>query len=245
LATPNPTPPIRGIVFDKDGTLIDFEKTWVPALLGGAKALAETVGRGDMANKMLESVGGDPATGRIFAGTQLASGTTDVVAARWCEIVTELPGVDEVVEWLDEYWTRTTLANLHPVAPLRPLLQDLRGQGYRLGLATNDAEKAACLTLEKLGVIDLFEQILGYDSGHGAKPEPGMILEFCRSTGLSPGEVAMVGDSPADLDAARAAGCGMAVAVLTGASGAALLAPLASHVLASIVDLQGLLGTEP
>lgn len=232
---------IRGIIFDKDGTLIDFEKTWVPALFGGAAALAETVGRGDMADNMLDAVGRDPVSGRIIAGSQLASGTSDVLAARWREILPELPPVSEVVEWLDDYFTHAALANLHPVTPLRPLLTGLRDDGHMIGLATNDAEHAAYLTLKKLGIGDLFDQVHGYDSGHGAKPEPGMILEFCRAGGLHPSEVVMVGDSPADLDAGRAAGCGMVIAVLTGASDAEVLTPLADRVLPSIAALPGLL----
>jgi phosphoglycolate phosphatase len=232
---------IRGIAFDKDGTLIDFEKTWVPTLLGSAKALADTVGRGEMADAMLDSVGRDPVTGRITPGSQLASGTTDVVAAHWREIVPELPTVVEITAWLDEYWTTSGLENLHPVTPLRPLLQGLRGMDLVLALATNDAEHAAHLTLDKLGVSDLFDQVHGYDSGHGAKPEPGMILEICRAFELKPAEVAMVGDSPADMDAGRAAGCGLVVAVLTGASGEDVLAPLADIVLPSIASLPSLL----
>jgi phosphoglycolate phosphatase len=232
---------IRGIVFDKDGTLIDFEKTWIPALLGSAKALADTVGRGEMAGAMLDSVGRDPESGRIIPGSQLASGTTDVVAARWREIVPELPALAEITAWLDEYWTTNALANLHPVAPLRPLLQRLRGMNLMLGLATNDAEHAAHLTLDKLGVSDLFDQVHGYDSGHDAKPAPGMILEICRAFELEPAAVAMVGDSPADMDAGRAAGCGLVVAVLTGASGEDVLAPLADIVLPSIKRLESFL----
>jgi phosphoglycolate phosphatase len=237
MAVSRTNPNIRGIVFDKDGTLIDFEKTWVPALLGSAKALADTVERGDMAGVMLDAVGRDPVSGRIIAGTQLASGTIDVVAARWRDIVPELPPLDQVIDWLDDYWTSTTLSNLHPVTPLRPLLHGLRENGHVLGLATNDTERAAHLTLEKLAVSDLFDQVHGYDSGHGAKPEPGMILEFCRAAGLPANEVAMVGDSPADLHAGRNAGCGLVIAVLTGASEEELLAPMADIVLPSIAEL--------
>ena len=230
-------PTIRGIVFDKDGTLIDFEKTWVPALLGSAEALARTVGRAEMSGAMLDAVGRNGKTGQIIPGTQLASGTTDVVAARWCAMVPELPAVAEVTDWLDDYWTRSALANLQPVTELRPLLEGMCAQGRTIGLVTNDTENAARLTLEQLRITDLFQHVYGYDSGHGAKPEPGMILEFCQASGIDPSAVAMVGDSPADLIAGRAAGCGLVVAVLTGPSGPHLLAPLADHVLASIADL--------
>jgi len=228
---------IRGIVFDKDGTLSDFEKTWVPALLASAGALAATVGRADMADAMLDAVGRHPETGAIIQGSLLASGTTDEMAGRWCEMVPELPDVTEVTEWLDAYWARATLANLHPVTPLVPLFEGLRASGRVLGLATNDAEHAARLTLDRLSIAAYFTTTHGYDSGHGAKPDPGMILEFCRVTGLDPSETAMVGDSPADLDAGRAAGCGLTVAVLTGTSDAEFLAPLADVVLDSIADL--------
>ena len=221
--------------------MIDFEKTWTPILFGSAAALAETVGRGEMAVEMLNAVGRDPVSGKIIAGTRLASGTTDVVAARWREFLPELPGQSEVVEWLDAYWTNQALTNLHPVKPLAPLIEGLRDDGYAIGLATNDAQRAAQLTLERLGVADLFDLVLGYDSGHGAKPEPGMILEFCRARELAPAQVAMIGDSPADLDAGRAAGCGLVVAVLTGASDQELLAPLADHVLQDISELPKLL----
>lgn len=232
---------IRGIVFDKDGTLIDFEKTWTPVLLGGAAALADTIGRADMVDALLEAVGGDARSGRILPGSLLASGTTDVVAARWREILPELPSLPEVIKWLDEYWTRETLANLHPVTPLQPLLRRLRTDGHAVALATNDTEHAAHLTLKQLGIHELFDSVMGYDSGFGAKPDPAMILEFCRAQALSPSQVAMVGDSPADLDAGRSAGCGLVVAVLTGASDRDLLAPLADDVLASIADLPEIL----
>ena len=34
--------PVRGVLFDKDGTLIDFEKTWLPGVLSAARALVKT-----------------------------------------------------------------------------------------------------------------------------------------------------------------------------------------------------------
>ena len=87
--------------------------------------------------------------------------------------------------------------------------------------------------------------MVGYDSGHGAKPEPGMILAFCAAMGLSPAEVAMIGDSPADLTAGRAAGCGRVIGVLTGTSPEALLTPLADLVVADVHALPTLLEALP
>ena len=82
------------------------------------------------------------------------------------------------------------------------------------------------------------EFVAGYDSGHGIKPGPGMISAFARHLDVSPGEIAMVGDTLHDLDAARAAGA-LAVAVLSGPADRETLAPRADHVLEDISELPG------
>jgi len=112
----------------------------------------------------------------------------------------------------------------------------LSAQGLRLGVATNDSEASARRHVEALGLLLHIEFIVGYDSGHGGKPEPGMVLAFASHLGLDPAEVAMVGDSIHDLHAARAAGA-LAVAVLTGPATREELAPHADHIVDDIAAL--------
>jgi phosphoglycolate phosphatase len=102
-----------------------------------------------------------------------------------------------------------------PAVPLRDVLGDLKAKGLKLGLATNDTEMPARVHLDKAGVLDLFDYVVGCDSGWGGKPAPGQLVEFLRRFDLTASRVAMVGDSLHDLDAGRAAGM-HAVAVLTG-----------------------------
>lgn len=237
--------PIRGIVFDKDGTLIHFDRTWTPVFVESAEALAEQIGQPEMAAAWLEATGYDGATGRVLAGSDLASGTTDVLAARWRAISPELPTLDRLIPWLDGFWERRVLELLAPVGDLPALFDHFIDRGLRLGVATNDTEQAAHSTIRQLGLTDRVDFVAGYDSGHGAKPGPGMILAFCTSMGMAPGEVVMIGDSPADLSAGRAAGCGRVVGVLTGTSPAAVLSPLADVVLDDIHALPGLLQPAP
>jgi phosphoglycolate phosphatase len=132
--------------------------------------------------------------------------------------------------------TLAAAATMAPAVPLRPLLEDLRARGLRLGLATNDTEMPARAHLEQAGITDLMDMILGCDSGYGGKPAPGMLLAFANAMGLKPARVAMVGDSRHDLMAGRAAGM-VAVAVLTGMAGVAELAPHAEVVLPDISHL--------
>ena len=64
------------------------------------------------------------------------------------------------------------------------------------------------------------------------------LVAFCRTTGLKASEIAVVGDSPHDLDMARAAGAGRAIGVLTGVSLREVLSLHADLVLESIADLE-------
>ena len=236
---------IQGIVFDKDGTLIHFDHTWTPVFVDSATALADEIGQPEMAAVWLQATGRDPGTGKVLPDTVLASGTTDVVAEQWRRLSPELPALDVLIPWLDEFWERRVLELLAPVGDLPGLFDLLRGTGLRLGVATNDAEKAAHATIHRLGLAERVDFVAGYDSGHGAKPAPGMILAFCRAMGLAPGQVVMIGDSPADLVAGRAAGCGRVVGVLTGTSPAEVLEPLADMVVDDVHALMGALGLSP
>ena len=107
-----------------------------------------------------------------------------------------------------------------------------------------DSEKTAVDTVRVLGIGEWLDFVCGSDSGFGEKPSPGMVQAFCRHTGLDPARVAMIGDSPRDLEMARNAGCGLAVGVLSGAHRESDLEAHADVILPDIVDLPSLLGLE-
>ena len=111
-------------------------------------------------------------------------------------------------------------------------------------MATNDSEAPARQHIAAHGLTALFDFIAGYDSGHGAKPGPGMCLAFARQLGLDPSRVAMVGDSLHDLHAGRAAGM-RTIGVLTGMASASVLAPHADVVLPDIGAIPGWLAELP
>jgi phosphoglycolate phosphatase len=71
---------IRGILFDKDGTLIDYWRTWLPI----NREVASCAAGGDplLAAELLARNGHDPATDRVTAGSVLAAGSVDDIAAK-------------------------------------------------------------------------------------------------------------------------------------------------------------------
>lgn len=222
---------LDGLIFDKDGTLFDFKSSWGS---WAATFLAKMAKDGDHALRLGRAIGFDPQS-RTFAPDSpvIAATAADIAAA----LLPELPGwtARGLTDRIDQ---AAAAAPMTEAVPLRPLLSGLRAMGLRLGVATNDSEAPARQHLAAHGITDCFDFIAGYDSGHGAKPGPGMCLAFAAALGIAPARVAMVGDSRHDLTAGRAAGM-RTVAVLTGIATTDQLAGLADVVLPDIGALPG------
>lgn len=220
---------IDGIIFDKDGTLFDFRKSWGQ---WAALLLADLTPDAAVQRRVAAAIGYLPDTQGFAADSPVIADTPSEIAA---VIAPHLPMMTpRAIE------VRMNIlaagAPMAPAVPLRPLLSALRVRGLRLGLATNDSEAPARAHMEQAGITDLMDMIMGSDSGFGGKPAPGMLLAFAHCTGIAPARIAMVGDSRHDLMAGRAAGM-YAVAVLTGVAEAGELAPHADVVLPDISHL--------
>ena len=223
---------IDGVIFDKDGTLFDFRATWGE---WAARLLHDLAGGDeDRAAQLGQVIGFDTRRADFAVDSPVIAGTPVEISAL---LVPHLPGVAQapLINKMNKLAASVALA---PAVPLRPLLQDLRAMGLRIGLVTNDAEAPAHAHLKAAGVHDLFDFIAGCDSGFGAKPAPGQLLAFTQSCGLTPARVVMVGDSTHDMHAGHAAGMGR-VAVLTGIADTTELAPHADVVLPDIGHLPG------
>ncbi len=226
---------IAGILFDKDGTLFDFEASWT----GWVHALVRELSGG--APDRMEALAGalrfDLGRGRLRPDSPVIAGTVQEICAAIAPVLPGLPA-EALVRRLDAAAAATPMV---PAVPLGPLLSGLRGRGLRLGVATNATAAEAAAHLEAAGIAAAFDFVAGFDSGHGAKPGPGMCHAFAEAMGLEPASVLMVGDSLHDLHAGRAAGMGV-VAVLTGLATEADLAPHADAVLPDIGHLPTWLG---
>jgi phosphoglycolate phosphatase len=226
---------LAGLIFDKDGTLFGFEDSWAAWTLTVIRS--ESAGDQSLARALEEVLGFDCTSMQFRPDSIVIAETVPTVAGR---IVSLLPAVARrgLVERLN---AAAESAPQVEAAPLVPLMEGFRERGLRLGLATNDSEAAARAHLGTAGVLRHFDFVAGYDSGHGAKPDPGPLLAFASTIATDPGRIAMVGDSRHDLIAGRAAGM-ITVGVLTGPADAATLKPYADVVLQSIAELPDWLG---
>ncbi|WP_269581242.1 HAD family hydrolase [Roseibium sp. Sym1] len=224
---------IKAVLFDKDGTLLDFDATWTPAYR--SMALFAAAGDQEKANAFLARTGMDLATGTSAAGSLLAAGNSAEIAEAWIVLGAAFDPVTLTAE-LD----RTFVGRMHDAATLPGIpnaIESLHSSGFTLGVASSDSEAAIRAFLAGAGLADRMAFVTGYDTGYGPKPEPGMVRAFCEATGLPPSEICVIGDNTHDLEMARAAGAGLRVGVLTGTSGRADLEPLADVVLDSAADL--------
>ena len=230
------------VVFDKDGTLIDFGAMWGGWAHELGARLELTTGR-PVAPDVWAAIGYDPAARAVAPRGALAVSTmaqlgdlVQGVVRRWC------PNVAAARRAVDAAWfAPDPVERAIPLADLGALFGALRSAGRSLAVVTNDDREPTLRTLAALGVSGQLSAIVGADDGLPVKPDPAMFLAACERAGVPASRAAMVGDLPVDLAMARAAEAGRAIGVASGLASPDELAPLADVVLGSVAELPALL----
>ncbi|WP_275789222.1 HAD family hydrolase [Pararhizobium gei] len=228
---------ISGILFDKDGTLLDYVKSWVPVNYELARIAAD--GDAGLARRLLLAGGMDPDTGHVLPDSLLAAGNTVEIATGMVEAGACYTVADLTARFDGLFATSAEYAV--PVTDLAAFFARLHAKGYRLGVASSDNERSIRETAKRFGFDIYLDYVAGYDSGFGTKPHPGMVMGFCAATGLQPHQIAVVGDNNHDLHMGRNAGAGLTVAVLTGTGSPQSLAAASDHCLNDITELETVL----
>jgi phosphoglycolate phosphatase len=184
---------VEAVAFDLDGTLIDT----APDLAAAA-------------NSMLRILGGQPLPKHRVAA--LIGDGVDLFVAR----VLEASGGESQVYATRRSWARVLFRNLYEqdlfargrVFPgVEAALQALENAGLPLCCVTNKESRFALPLLDAAGLRERLPVTVCADVPEDRKPSPSMLLAACRQLGVEPANLLYVGDSPADIAAARAAGC--------------------------------------
>ena len=210
----------KAVIFDKDGTLLNFEATWNEAVGIAFDQISEQTARVQAA----EIFGYDLNHRCVLPHSAFVSESSDVTD----DLVAGLIDVRKFKQALNDASRRTVVANRGATETLHALGR----RGWKLAIATNDSELLAIEHVEALRWEGIFASIKGFDSGHGAKPEPGMVLAAAEACDALNDLYLMVGDSVHDILAGQAAG---ATTVAIGRNPAAR--QLADHKIDQLRDL--------
>jgi phosphoglycolate phosphatase len=231
---------IAGILFDKDGTLVDFDRTWKPAYHRALDEFCQHHADPGLKTRCLTASGYDVEREITLPNSPLAVEGSDDVAAIWLAEA-GLKRDEETILHLVGIMENVAADRPVPLFDVAALFARLAERGMTLGIATMDAEWVARRMVEQMSAEKHISFYAGYDSGFGRKPGPGMAREFCAVTGLAPEEIMVVGDNRHDLDMARNAGAGLAVGVCSGTANHEDLAEFADHVIEDATGVEQLL----
>jgi phosphoglycolate phosphatase len=184
--------PIKGIMIDLDGTLLDT-----------AEDLALS------ANLMLKDLG-LPEQSTATIRSYIGKGIQKLVKRT---LTGQLDGEPDAALFAkalpiyEAHYTNHLSTNTRPYAGVLEGIQIMQQNGLRLACITNKAKAFTLPLLRATKLHDEFEIILSGDSLPKKKPDPMPLLHICKHFGIHPHEALLIGDSLNDAIAARAAGC--------------------------------------
>lgn len=233
------------VVFDKDGTLLDFDTMWGGLLIETVETLAPRTEEGAaLAADLYDTLGYHPQQRRVDPCGPWAMGTTEqglaIIAATLYRHGQPWHQAEAAVRsaWQTALTPDTLPKLVRPTADLPELFSSLRGAGVRVAVDTADDRAPTEIALRLLDIDRLTDRIVCGDDGLPVKPAAERLLATCQALGVPAARTVMVGDTLMDLLMGRRAGAGLVIGVLTGASDESTLAAHADVVLNSVAELR-------
>ncbi|MEK9658242.1 MAG: HAD-IA family hydrolase [bacterium] len=103
-----------------------------------------------------------------------------------------------------DLYRRDFISQTHLFPGIQSLLDNLKNH-YKLAILTNKPEDASCYLLQNLNIDHLFTKIAGPDTYNIAKPEPGGLLKLIEELNEQPNNSLFIGDTITDIHSAQAA----------------------------------------
>jgi phosphoglycolate phosphatase len=229
----------KAIIFDKDGTLIDFDAMWGGWVVYLAEQLHSVSGV-DVREALCEAMGYDEANKKVLSDGKLAATPMSQLYRLTVEVMQSSGlSADQAEAAVEKGWCIPDPVVLaKQFTDTRVLFSGLHSKGIKIGIATTDDRAPTQSMIEAFDIEEYISTMVCADDGIKAKPAPDMVLTICQRMGIEPSQVMVVGDTIADLKMARSAGAGLVVGVLSGVSSARDLVEYADVLIESVDELQ-------
>lgn len=197
---------IEGILFDKDGTLVDFRSLWME---WAEQLIDNVVSQANLLEKdkiiLAETIGFQYNESSWDPKGPLCIGSLDdlntIIALHlyknnlpWneaLEITTDaLAEIDRQLNWKE---------SIKPVPGLRVFLEKAIKCSLKLGVVTSDNHDQAKAHLNVLGIDSYFKRVIGHDQVKRGKPFPDMVYKACGDLAIAPERTLIIGDSNGDM----------------------------------------------
>ena len=204
---------MKWILFDKDGTIIYVDRSWVKIGLqlveDFMEKYKEDINNIDESYAYLGVVDGE-----IQPGTIMASGALDEMVKAFCKIANQ-----DVTQWAQQR-SQTLVDNRVPenvlVEGINETLETLQQRGYKMGIVTSDSKKGVEQFLEYTQFERFFDIVISTEADAVEKPNPEVLNSLFYRYEVDPKDVAIVGDTANDIQTGVNAQLGLKIAVLTG-----------------------------
>ena len=182
--------PIRTVVFDLDGTLVDT----APDLISALNVILSREGLPPVPLKSARTMIGAGARKLIERGLELEGR------------VTTPDDINRLTRDFIEYYAAHIAEASRPFEGLEAALDDLASRGYQFAVCTNKLEWLSKKLLDELGLTPRFAAICGADTFGVSKPDPVILQQTVARAGGQIGATVMVGDAGPDVGVSRRAG---------------------------------------
>jgi 2-phosphoglycolate phosphatase len=193
MSTASPGMPVRGVLFDLDGTLVDS----APDLAAAANRLRAEHGLPALPLADLRPMVGAGARGMVGVAFGVKPGDSRF---------------EELRDAFLAHYEAGLLDSTRPFEGIEALLQGFERAGTPWGIVTNKATRFTRPLVAGLGLAQRAAVVVCGDTTPHSKPHPEPLLAAARALDLPPESVVYVGDDQRDAQAARAAGMRMLVA---------------------------------
>jgi HAD superfamily hydrolase (TIGR01509 family) len=181
-----PDCPVRGVILDIDGTLLDSNAEHAEAW---SDALAEHGYYIDASRiRPLIGMGGDKVLPTLIGLSE------------------ESPTGRKISRRRGEIFRAKYLPRIRPFPQVRDLVERLEREGRTIVVASSASKEDLRALLEKAGVRDLLDGETSSDDAERSKPDPDIVHAAMEKLDLPPERVVMIGDTPYDVEAATRAG---------------------------------------